>query len=185
MHRPGILERLYLIYENLSFIYKQKAAQKYHGMKKRMDERIKACQECGGAFYSESDSAELTCVDCGRIEILDGTAFAPRIRYNVTRTTKKCTFKYVFNRLNDDCKFLPLETQLSPNQIYEVNRIFEHIEYQLPKKYILSLRYLQNLRKNSKKATTHASKLYNWLPTTFLQHEQRWNNAFRNSGIIL
>ena len=97
MHRSSMLEKLYLIYENLCYTAGVKAEQKYYEeknvwMKKRMNERIKACQECGGAFCLESGSAELTCANCRRIEILDGTAFALQKPYNArkrNRTTKK------------------------------------------------------------------------------------------------
>ena len=83
MHRSGILERLYLIYENICFATGEKASQQYHEEKPTFtNERIKACQKCGGAFSLKSGSAKLTCVNCGRIEILDGTAFAQQKPYN-------------------------------------------------------------------------------------------------------
>ena len=79
MHRSNMLEKLYLIHENLCFATGEKAAQQYREEKPAFtNERIKACQECGGAFSLKSGSAELTCANCGRIEILDGTAFAPQ-----------------------------------------------------------------------------------------------------------
>ena len=101
MRRSSILERLYLIYKNLSFATGGKAAQQYHEEKPAFtNERIKACHECGGAFSLKSGSAELTCMNCGRIEIFDGTAFAPQKPYNVSKKskpTRKCTFKYAPN----------------------------------------------------------------------------------------
>ena len=154
-----------------------------------MDERIKACQECGGAFSLESGSAEHTCVKCGRIEILDGTHLHSKnhtILAKKTRTTRKYTFKYSLNRLLDDCKFLPLEAQLSPHQIHESNCIFEHMEGQLPDKIsypFVIYKILQKIIPNGPQRM-----LLNYIilkiPATHLKHEQRWNNAFRNSGII-
>ena len=134
MRRSNILEKLYLIYDNLCSATGEKASPQYHEEKPIdfTNKKIKACQDCGGAFSLESGSAELTCMNCGRIEILDGTAFALRKTYNVSRTTRKYTFKYRLNRLLDSCNLLP--TQLFPDQINEANCIFEHIEGQLPKK---------------------------------------------------
>ena len=136
MRCSSILERLYLIYENLCFATGGKAVQQYHEEKPAfINERIIACQECGGVFSLKSGSAELTCMNFGRIEILDGTAFAPQKSYNVSKRskpTRKYTFKYAFNRFLNDCNFLP--TQLTRKQIDEANCIFEHIEGQLPDK---------------------------------------------------
>ena len=182
----GILEKLHLIYENLCFATGVKAAQQYHEEKPAFtNERIKACQEYGGAFSLKCGSAELTCVNCGRIEILDGTAFAPQKPYNVSkksRPTRKYTFKYSLNRFLDDCKFLP--TQLTPKHIDEANCIFEHIEGQLPNK----ISYPSVIYKILEKIIPNGPQrmLLNCikLPATHLKHEQRWNNAFRNSGII-
>ena len=84
-----------------------------------------------GAFSLKHDSAELTCVNCGRIEILDGTAFAMRKTHNVKRTTKKYTLKYRLNKLLNSCYY---PTRLLHYQIDEANCIFEHIQDKLPKK---------------------------------------------------
>ena len=65
------------------------------------NKKIKSWQDCGGDFSLKDDSAELTCVNCGRIEILEGTAFAMRKTYNGRRTTRKYTFKYRLNKLLD------------------------------------------------------------------------------------
>ena len=40
-------------------------------------------------FSLKNDLAELTCINCGRIELLDGTGFAMRKTYNARQTTKK------------------------------------------------------------------------------------------------
>ena len=139
-------------------------------------------------FLLENGSAELTCVNCGRIEILDGTAFAPQetsYPSKTTRTTRKYTFKYSLNRLFDDCKFLPLEAQLSPNHIHEANCIFEHVEYQLPNKISYPFVIYKILEKIIAKGPQRMLLNSIKLPATHLKHEQRWNNAFRNSGIIL
>ena len=52
------------------------------------NKNMKPCQDCGGKFFLEDGLAERTCVNCGRIEILDGTAFAMRKTYNRRITTK-------------------------------------------------------------------------------------------------
>ena len=92
MRRSNMLEKLYLINENLCFATGEKTAQQYHEKKPAFkNKKIKACQECGGAFSLKSGSAELTCVNWGRIEILDGTAFTPQKPYNVSKTTKRNT----------------------------------------------------------------------------------------------
>ena len=81
-------------------------------------------------FSLKDGSAELTCVNCGRIEILDGTAFAMRKTYNGRRTTRKYAFKYRLHKLLDSCYY---PTKLYPGQIDEANCIFEHIQDKLPK----------------------------------------------------
>ena len=95
------------------------------------NKKIKSCQDCGGDVSLKDDSAELTCVNCRRIEIVEGTAFAMRKTYNGRRTTRKCTFKYRLNKLLDSCYY---PTRLSHDQINEANCIFEHIQDKLPKK---------------------------------------------------
>ena len=52
------------------------------------NKKIQSCQDCGSKFSLKDGSAELICVNCGRIEILDGTAFAMRKTYNKPITTK-------------------------------------------------------------------------------------------------
>ena len=75
------------------------------------NKKIQSCQDCGDKFSLKDGSAELTCVICGRIEILDGTAFAMRKTYNARQKTKKYTFKYRLHKLLDSCyypaKFYP------------------------------------------------------------------------------
>ena len=94
-----MLEKLYLIYENLCFATGEKASPQYHE-KKPAFTNIKACRECGGAFSLKSGSAELTCVNCGGIEILDGTAIAPQKTYNASKPTRKYTFKYTLKNFS-------------------------------------------------------------------------------------
>ena len=120
-----------------------------------------------------------------RIEILDGTAFAMRKLYNVSKTTRKYTFKYRLNKLLDICNLLP--TQLFPDQINEANCIFEHIEDQLPKKICFPFVIYKILEKIIPTGPQLMILKYieTKIPaTTHLIHEQRWNNAFRNSEII-
>ena len=148
-----ILEKLHHIYESLCFATKTMASNPYRE-RQHIDftnEKIKSCQDCGGAFSLKDGSAELTCVNCGRIEILDGTAFAMRKTYNVRKPTRKYTIKYRLNNLLDSCYLLP--TRLSHDQINEANCIFEHIQDKIP-------------------------------ASSYPEHEQRWNYAFRNSKTI-
>ena len=81
--------------------------------------------------------------------------------------------------------FLP--TQLTRKQIDEANCIFEHIEGQLPDKISYTFviyKILEKILSNgSQRMLLNCIKLQ--IPATHLKHEQRWNNAFRNSGIIL
>ena len=80
MHRSMLLENLQHIHENLCFETGIKPSNPYREMWPIdfTNKNIKSCQDCGGKFSLEDGSAELTCVNCGRIEILDGTAFAMR-----------------------------------------------------------------------------------------------------------
>ena len=93
MDRSMILEKLHLIYESLCFATRTKASKPYRERKPidLTNKKIKSCQDCGGAllFSLEGGSAELTCMNCGRIEILDGTAFTLRKSYNVSRQNNK------------------------------------------------------------------------------------------------
>ena len=186
MNRSMILEKLHLIYKNICFATGTKAS-KPHRKRKPIDfanEKIKSCQECGGAFSLESGSAELPCVNCGRIEILDGTAFALRKPYNVSKTTRKYTFKYRRDRLLDICNLLP--TQLFPDQINEANRIFEHIVGQLPNKIcypFVIYKIFEKIIPNGPQLMILKYIETKIAATTHLKHEQRWNNAFRNSEI--
>ena len=125
-----------------------------------------------GAFSLKDDSAELTCVNCGRIEILDGTAFAMRKTYNGRKATRKYTFKYRLNKLLDH------------HQIDEANCIFEHMQDKLPKKICYPFVFYKILEK----IITNGPQLMilKYIATkipasTYLEHEQRRNYAFRNS----
>ena len=72
-------------------------------------------------LQTPTEECELICVKCGRIEILDGTAFAMRKTYNDRRTTKKYTFKYRLKKLVDSCYY---PAKLYPAQIDEAICIF-------------------------------------------------------------
>ena len=90
MNHSMILEKLHHIYESLCFTTGTKASKPYR-KKEPIDftnKKIKSCQDCGGSFSLKDDSAERTCVNCGRIEILDGTAFAMRKTYNGRKATR-------------------------------------------------------------------------------------------------
>ena len=107
MNRSMIPEKLHHIYESLCFESGIRASNPYRGMGPIdfTNKKVKACQDCGGEFSLENNSAELTCVNCRRIEILDGTVFAMRKTYNVRKTTRKYTFKYRLNKLLNSCYY--------------------------------------------------------------------------------
>ena len=131
MKRSMILENLQHIHENLCFESGIRPSNPYRKMRpiNVTNKKIQSCQDCGGVFSLKDGSTELTCVNCGRIEVLDGTAFAMRKTYNVRRTTKKYTFKYRLHKLLVSCYY---PTKLYPSQIDEACCIFEHIQDRLP-----------------------------------------------------
>ena len=90
MRRAMLLEKLQHIHENLCFEWKIKPPNPYREMWPIdfTNKKIQSCQDCGEKFSLKDGSAELTCVNCGRIEILDNTAFAMRKTYNKPITTK-------------------------------------------------------------------------------------------------
>ena len=71
MHRLILLEKLQHIHENLRFESGIKPSNNYREMWPIdfTNKNIKSCQDCGGKFSLEDGSAELTCVNCARIEI--------------------------------------------------------------------------------------------------------------------
>ena len=90
MKRSMLLENLQHIHENLCFESRIKPSNPYRGMRPiDLTNKKKACQDCDGEFSLKDDSAELTCVSCGRIEIFDGSAFEMRKTYNGCRTTRR------------------------------------------------------------------------------------------------
>ena len=84
IHRALLLEKLQHIHETLCFKSRIKPPNPYREMRPIdfTNKKIQSCQDCGGKFSLEEGSAELVCVNCGRIEILDGTAFLMRKTYN-------------------------------------------------------------------------------------------------------
>ena len=181
INRSMILENLQHIHESFCFESGIRASNPYRGMQPIdfTNKKIKACQDCGGVLSLNNDSAELTCVNCGRIEILDGTAFAMRKTYNVRKTTRKYTFKYRLHKLLDSCYY---PTRLSHYQIEEANCIFEHIQDKLPKKIcypFVIYKILENIIRNGPQL-----RILNYIATkipasTYLEHEQRWNFTLR------
>ena len=141
------------------------------------NKNIKSCQDCGGKFSLEEGSAELACVNCGRIEIL--AAFAMRKTYNKCITRRKYTFKYRLYKLLDSCYY---PAKLYPSQIAEACCMFERIQNRLPK----HLCYPFVIYKNLEKIITKGPQLMilRYIETkipasTYLKHEQRWNFMLR------
>ena len=131
MHRSMLLEKLQHIHENLCFESRIKTPNPYREMWPIdfTNKNIQSCQDCGGKFSLEEGSAELVCVNCGRIEILDGTAFLMRKTYNPHTKTKTrprlYTFKYRLHKLLDSCRY---PVKLYPSQINEACCMFEYIQ---------------------------------------------------------
>ena len=160
MHRSMLLEKLQHIHENLCFESEIRPSNPYREMWPIdfTNKNIKSCQDCGGKFSLEVGSAELTCVNCGRIDILDGTAFSMRKTYNACTKTKKYMFKYRIHKLLDSCYY---PAKLYPSQIEEACCIFEHIEDRLPKQICYPFVIYKILVKIiMKRLTTHDSKIY-------------------------
>ena len=177
MHRSMLLEKLQHIHENLCFKSKINASNPYREMCPIdfTNKKIQSCQDCGGKFSLEEGSAELVCVNCGRIEILDGTAFAMRKTYNKPTKTRQCTFKYRLQKLLDNCRY---PTKLYPSQIEEACYIFQHIENRLPKQIcypFVIYKILENIIPNKPQLRV-LRYIQTKIPTsTYLKHEQRWN----------
>ena len=136
-------------------------------------EKLNHAKTVGARFLLKDDSAELTCINCGRIEILDGTAFAMRKTYNVHKATRKYTFKYRLNKLLDSCYF---PTRLSHYQINEANCIFEHIQNKLPKKIcypFVIYKILEKIIPNGPQLMILKYIATKIPASTYLEHKQR------------
>ena len=119
----------------------------------------------------------------GRIEILDGTAFAMRKTYNARQTRKKYTFKHRLHKLLDSCYY---PAKLYPSQIDEACCIFEHIQNRLPKQICYPFVSYKILEKTITKGPQLMILKYiqTKIPTsTYLKHKQTWNNLiYANYG---
>ena len=183
--RSMILENLQHIHENLCFESGIRPSKPYIKMRpiNFTNKKIQSCQDCGGKFSLKDGSAELICENCGRIKILDGTAFAMRKTYNVRRTTKKYPFKYRLYKLLDSCYY---PAKLYPFQIDKACCIFEHIQDRLPKQICYPFVIYKILEKIITKGPQLMILRYinNKIPaSTYLKHEQRWNNLiYANYG---
>ena len=178
MHRSILLEKLRHIHENICFEAGIRPPNPYREMWPIdfTNKKVQSCQDCGGKFSLEEGSAELTCINCGRIEILDGTAFAMRKIYNKPTKTRKHTFKYRLHKLLDSCYY---PTKLYPLQIEEACYIFEHIENRIPKQICYPFVIYKILEKIITKGPQLMVLRYiqTKIPaSSYLKHEQRWNN---------
>ena len=144
------------------------------------NKKIQACQDCGGKFSLEEGSAELVCVNCGRTEILDGTAFLMRKTYNKPTKSRQYTFKYRLQKLLDDCRH---PAKLSPPHIDEAYCRFTHIQDRLPKRIC----YPFVIFKILEQVITEGPQLHvlqyiqTKIPASlYLKHERSWNYSFKN-----
>ena len=179
LHRSMILEKLQHIHENLCLKSRIKPPNPYREMWPIdfTNKKIQACQDCGGKFSFEEGSAELVCVNCGRIEILDGTAFLTRKTYNPHTKTKprQYTFKYRLHKLLDNCRY---PAKLSPSQIEEACYIFEHIQNRMPKQICYPFVIYKILEQIITKEPQ--LRVLQYIQTkvpasTYLKHERKWN----------
>ena len=177
MHRSMLLEKLQHIHENLCFKSKTKPPNPYREMWPIdfTNKNIKSCQDCGGKFSLEEGSAELVCVNCARIEILDGNAFAMRKKYNTHTKSRLYTFKYRLQKLLDNCRY---PVKLYPSQIKEACCMFEYMQNRLPKQIC----YPFVIYKILEQIITEEPQLrvLRYIQTkipasTYLKHERRWN----------
>ena len=177
IHRSMLLENLQHIHENLCFESGIRPSNPYRRMRpiNFTNKKIELRQDCGCKFSLKDGSAECTCVNCGRIEILDGNAFEMRKKYNARRTTKKHTFKYRLHELLDYCYY---PAKLYPFKIDEACCTFEHIQDRLPKQIC----YPFVIYKILEKIITQEPQLMilRYIATkipasTYLKHEQTWN----------
>ena len=181
MHRAMLLEKLQHIHENLCLDSKIKPPMPYKEMRpiNFTNKNIQSCQDCDGKFSLEEGSTELVCVNCGRIEILDGTAFLMLKKYNPQTKTKTrprlYTFKYRLYKLLDSWRY---PVKLYPSQIEEACCRFEHIENRLPKQIC----YPFVIFKILEQMTTEEPQLriLRYIQTkvpasTYLKHERKWN----------
>ena len=117
MNRSMILEKLHHIYESLCFTKGIKASKPY---RKRnpidfINKKIKSCQDCGGAFCFKNTSAELFCIKCGIIELIDETAFDWQQTKNSKKVkTRKHTFKYALKKFINE--YENILTPSAPNR---------------------------------------------------------------------
>ena len=143
------------------------------------NKKKQSCQDCGNKFSLNDGSAELTCVNCGRIEILDGTAFKMQKTYSARITTKKYTFKYRLHKLFDSCYY---PENLYPSQIDEACCIFEHIQDRLQRQIC----YPFVIYKILEKIITNGPQLriLRYIETkipasAYLKQEQKWEFTLR------
>ena len=187
MKRSMILENLQHIHESLCFESGIRPSNPYRGMRPIdfTNKKIQSCQDCDGEFFLKDGSAELICVNCGRIEIFDGTAFEMRKTYNGRRTTRKYTFKRKLHKLLNSC-YCP--TKLYPAQIDEVICIFEHIQARLPKQICYPFIIYKILEKIMTKGPQLMILKYiaSKIPaSTYLKHEQTWNDLIYANHVML
>ena len=137
----------------------------------------------GGSFCSRNTSAELFCIKCGRIELIDGTAFDEQQKRN--NKTRKYTFKYTLNKLINEYK--GILTPLTQEQINTTNTIFEQLEYHLPEKISYNFAVYKILGKIIPKGPQR-----DWVDIAYFsspftrrwEYESEWNASLRSKGIV-
>ena len=190
MNRSMILENLHHIYESLCVTKGIKASKPYR-KRKPIDftnKKIKLCQDCVGSFCLRNTCAELFCVKCGRIELIDGTAFYfQQTKNNKKVKTRKYTFKYALNKFINENENILTPLTLSQERINTVNTIFEQIEYDLPEKISYQFTIYKILSIIIPKGPQRVWVNMAYLFTSFTrrwEYEWKWNASLRNKGIV-
>ena len=123
---------------------------------------------------------------CGRIEIIDGTAFVDQqTKSSKKAKTRKYTLKYTFNKFIN--KYKDIITPLTNEQINIANIIFKQIEYDLPKKISYQFIIYKILGKIISKGPQRVwvEMVYLFTPfTRRIEYEWQWNASLRNKGIV-
>ena len=159
MHRSMLLEKLQHIHENLCFELEIRPSNPYREMWPIdfTNKNIKSCQDCGGKFSLEVGSAELTCVNCGRIEILDGTAFAMRKTYNACTKTKNTRSNIDFISFSIVVTILKIISFPNRGSVL----YFRTYRRQTTKaNMVIPLLSTKSRKDYNKRLTTHDSKIY-------------------------
>ena len=176
MRRSLLVDRLFLIYENL---HPRPVARLDTKPISTPNDKLERCPSCKGKFIPFQDTSELCCTQCGRLQAIFGaifdcqclyTNYKNQIKRKKTRSTKKYNFGYYLNRVLEVCKGW---AQLSTDQIAQTLDTFAFIASYLPKK--ISYPFLAYKILDSKQRMILAYPKNEIPQTTRHKHERAWN----------